>query len=77
MLYKLERRATGLAMSSALMNFLMHNKIPYKYDFAGGGIEITEEDAENIRINFNSDSIPEYVPEVKPKTKTSKRRSLF
>jgi hypothetical protein len=87
MIYKLERRGTGLAMSASLYNFLNHNKIEYSYNFELGGIEITEEAMESIRINFKHDLEQEtikHTPEIKKAVKTQttqntalKRRSLF
>lgn len=84
MIYKLERRNNGLAMPTTLMNFLMYNKINYTYDFIVGGIEITEEAMESIRINFKHDLEQEtikHTPEIKKAVKTQntalKRRSLF
>ena len=61
MIYKLERRGTGLAMSASLYNFLNHNKIEYRYNFELGGIEITEEASECIRINFKPDLVHESI----------------
>jgi len=52
MIYKLERRGTGLAMSASLYNFLNQNKIEYSYDFIAGGIEITDSASERIRNEY-------------------------
>ena len=55
MIYELERRGTGLAMSASLYNFLIHNKIEYSYNFELGGIEITEDALESIRNDYKAD----------------------
>ena len=54
MIYKLERRNTGLAMPVSLFNFLVINEIDYTYNFEKGGIEVSKDDLQRIRINFKA-----------------------
>lgn len=44
MLYKLEKRGTGLAIPAVLYNFMLTNHIEYTYNFKQEGIELTEND---------------------------------
>lgn len=84
MIYKLERRGTGLAMPASLFNFLMQNHIKYTYDFTNEGIEITEDAFKRIQIDFKpylESKMIKYTSETQKTLKTqnmkSQRKKLF
>lgn len=78
MIYKLERRGTGLAMPASLYNFLNQNKIEYSYNFELAGIEITDSASERIRneykVGLERDTI-KYMAETETGPKTQNRAS--
>lgn len=84
MIYKLERRGTGLVMPTSLMNFLVKNGISYKYDYEQEGIDISEEAYNRIFYDFSPISTDECVnyreePKraIKTEIKKNKKRRLF
>jgi len=52
MLYKLEKRGTGLAIPTTLYNFMLTNGIKYTYNFQQEGIELTETDYNRVILCF-------------------------
>lgn len=88
MLYSLERRSTGLAVPTAVYNYMLRNGINYSYDFVNGGLELSETDYNALQANFSgisSESGINHTPQAEKTVKIEntrlnlkrKKRGLF